>query len=77
MPDSAIELLVGKGFTPAEVIDYLSVEERGYTQTEWAEIRGISQSSVSENVSKAHEKLEANIPDHVLAQHRQRLSDGE
>ena len=50
--------LVEAGLSPAEAVDYHAVVTEGLTQTEWARRRGIAQSSVSENVSKARRKLE-------------------
>lgn len=49
--------LIERGCTPAEALDYYMVELGPHTQTSWAAIRGINQSSVSENISKAREKL--------------------
>lgn len=58
-PDSALsEELTEAGLTRMEAIDYHVVEREGLTQSEWAEKRGASQQSVSENVAKATEKLE-------------------
>lgn len=51
--------LVERGLTPAEAVDYHAVVEEGLSQTEWGQRRGIAQSSVSENVSKARRKLTA------------------
>lgn len=56
--EGLIELTRG-GCTPAEAVDYYMVEHRGMTQSAWADVRGIGQGSVSENVSKAHERLQA------------------
>lgn len=56
-PDSVLEGLFKQGLERAEAIDYHMVERNGLTQTEWAERRGIAQGSVSENVTKAKEKL--------------------
>jgi hypothetical protein len=44
--------------TPAEAVDYHAVEVEGYTQTEWAEKRGLDgHQSVGRNVRNAREKL--------------------
>jgi len=45
--------LVGVGLSCAEAVDYMATVIEGQTQTEWAEIRGVTQPTVSENVSKA------------------------
>lgn len=55
--DGPIVGLIESGCSPAEAIDYHAVEQRGLTQTEWADHRGVDQSTVSENVAKAREKL--------------------
>ena len=49
--------LVERGCSPAEAIDWYFVEVVGHSQTEWAAIRGVSQSAVSENVAKARRKV--------------------
>lgn len=49
--------LLEDGLSPAEAVDYYAVIVEGMTQTEWARKRGIAQGSVSENISKAQEKL--------------------
>lgn len=56
-PDSAVEGLMREGVERPHAIDYHIVECEGLTQTEWADMRGVDQSSVSENVSKARENL--------------------
>lgn len=45
--------LVEAGCTPAVALDYHAVEIDGWGQDNWADIRGVSQASVSENISKA------------------------
>jgi predicted RNA-binding Zn-ribbon protein involved in translation (DUF1610 family) len=57
-PDSALDDLFKQGLERAEAIDYHMVEVEGLSQTEWAEKTERRQPSVSENVSKAREKLE-------------------
>lgn len=54
----AIALLLRRGCSPAEAIDWFATEGGFWTQTEWANWRGVSQQNVSGNVSKAREKLE-------------------
>lgn len=58
-PDSATEDLMKQGVERIEAIDYHVVEREGLTQTEWAEKRDVDQSTVSENVAKAKNKLDA------------------
>lgn len=53
----AIALLVRRGCSPAEAIDWFATEDSYWSQTEWAKWRGVSQQNVSGNVSKAREKL--------------------
>lgn len=57
-PDSALEGLFKQGLERAEAIDYHMVEIEGLSQTEWADRKERGQPSVSENVSKAREKLD-------------------
>jgi hypothetical protein len=45
--------LVEVGCSPAAAMDYRAVEIAGRTQQEWADIRGIGQGSVSDNISAA------------------------
>lgn len=52
-----LSMLVSMGLSPAEALDFWMVEIRGKTQSSWAETRGVNQQSVSENISKAREKL--------------------
>ena len=56
--DQMIEL-VKHGCTPAQVLDYWMVEKEGLTQTTWAKVRQVDQSTVSENVTLAREALES------------------
>lgn len=51
--------LIKKGCSPAEALDYHMTKERGLSQTEWAEQRGVTDQTVSENIAKAREKLAA------------------
>lgn len=45
------------GLTPAEAVDYLAVQKAGRGTSEWANVRGITHSTVSGNVSSAKEKI--------------------
>jgi hypothetical protein len=56
-PMGDIERLIRAGCSPSEAVDYLMVEERGYTQSAWADVRSIGQSSVSGNVAGAKDEL--------------------
>lgn len=49
--------LIDAGCSSAEAVDYLMTHRTPVTQVEWAERRGITQQTVSENVSKARDKL--------------------
>ena len=49
--------LIARGLSPAEAVDYLMVEERGYRQTEWAAERGTFKQAVSKDVGQAAAKL--------------------
>ena len=44
--------LASKGEGAAAALDYYMVEERGYSESRWAEMRGVSQQAVSETVNK-------------------------
>lgn len=57
-PDAVLDDHFRQGLARYEAIDYYAVEIEGLTQTEWADRRGAAQQSVSENVSKAREKLD-------------------
>jgi hypothetical protein len=50
--------LVAAGASAAEALDYHMVENIGLTQTAWADERGVTQSTVSGNVSAAKQCLE-------------------
>jgi len=58
-PDSALDDLFKQGLERMEAIDYHIVEVERLSQTEWAEKTKRRQPSVSENVSKAREKLDS------------------
>ncbi len=46
------------GLTPAEAVDYYATEIEGFTQEEWAELRGLEgHQSVGRNVRVAREKI--------------------
>jgi len=51
-----IRHLIDQGCSPSEAIDYWFVDIEGFTQLAWAEIRDVSQQTVSENVLNAREK---------------------
>lgn len=55
--DEVLVGLIERGCTPAEALDYYMAEVGPETQTSWAETRGVSQQAVSENVTKARDKL--------------------
>lgn len=57
-PDTACEDLFKHGLERSQAIDYHMVEVEGLSQTEWAEKTERRQPTVSENVSKARDKLE-------------------
>lgn len=57
-PDAALEALFKHGLERAEAIDYHMVEREGLSQSEWGRRRGASQQAVSQNIAKAHAKLE-------------------
>lgn len=56
-PDSALADLFKQGLERAEAIDYHMTEIKDLSQNEWARRTDRAQPSVSENVSKAREKL--------------------
>jgi hypothetical protein len=53
----AIALLLRRGCSPAEVLDWFATKDQNWTQTDWSEFRGVSQQNVSGNVTKALETL--------------------
>lgn len=55
--DYYLSALVEGGCSPAEAMDYHAVEMVGRTQTEWADIRGVGQSTVSDNVNEAKREI--------------------
>jgi len=56
-PDSKTEDLRKRGLDRMEAIDYHLVKQEGINQSEWAEMTDRAQPTVSENVSKARDKL--------------------
>lgn len=51
--------LIESGLNPAKAIDYYMVEQKEISQTKWASMRNIDQSTVSNNVKKATRKLKS------------------
>ncbi len=51
-----IRHLIDRGCSPSEAVDYWFVDVEGFTQVAWAEIRDVSQQTVSENVLSARKK---------------------
>lgn len=54
---SRVQEVIERGASAAEAVDYLMTEERGLSQSIWAERRRISQQAVSKNVDGAREAL--------------------
>ena len=54
----AIALLLRRGCSPAEALDWFATKERHWTQTDWSTWRAVTQQNVSANVSRADEELE-------------------
>lgn len=54
----AIAMLLRRGCSPAEAIDWFATEDSNWSQSDWADWKGKNQSSVSENVAGAREELE-------------------
>lgn len=52
-----VALLLRRGASPAEALDWFATEENHWSQTEWAEWRGVSQQAVSDNVAEARAEL--------------------
>jgi hypothetical protein len=50
-------MLLWRGASPAEAVDFLATERKGMSQTDWSEFRGVSQQNVSGNVSQAKDAL--------------------
>lgn len=46
------------GMSPAEALDYWMVENRQFSQVEWADIRDRSQQAISKNITGARENLD-------------------
>lgn len=59
-PDSALEDLLKQGLERYQAIDYHMVENEGLSQTEWADRVGKTQQTVSKNVARAKDQLDAN-----------------
>lgn len=53
----ALALLLRRGCSPAEAVDWYAAGEGNWSQSEWARWRGVSQQNVSGNISKAREGL--------------------
>ena len=53
----ALALLIRRGCSPAEALDWFATEDQNWTQTDWSNWRGRSQQNVSGNVSGAREEL--------------------
>jgi hypothetical protein len=53
----AIALLVRRGCSPAEALDWFATKDQNWTQTEWGDWRDRSQQNISGNVSQASEEL--------------------
>lgn len=53
----AMALLVRRGCSPAEALDWFATTEQNWAQTEWSDWRGRSQQNVSKNVSGARDAL--------------------
>lgn len=60
MADDVIELIAEHSglLSPAQAVDYVAVEGRGYTQAEWAQCRGVTQQAISKSVAQARDVLE-------------------
>jgi len=56
-PEGELTQLIRAGCSPAEALDYHMVEQEGWTQSAWADVRDIGQQSVSENIAKARATL--------------------
>lgn len=57
-PDNDITRLIRQGCTPPEAIDYHMVEQKNWSQNGWKAVRGVTQSTISQNIAKAKEKVE-------------------
>lgn len=55
--DTVIEALTSMGASPAAAVDYYMVEIEDRAQTDWAENRGVDQSTVAKNVQAAEKVL--------------------
>lgn len=56
--DRLEELVRDHGLTPAQAVDYVAVEHRGLSQSEWARRRDTSQSNVSDRVGTARDQID-------------------
>jgi len=56
--EQRVQELLALGLSTSVALDYVNTVEGDYTQTQWSTIRGVDQSTVSENVSKARRKLD-------------------
>lgn len=56
--EHVIRGLIEAGASPPVALDAAMIRSLGFTQTEWAGVRGVDQSTVSENVRKAREVLD-------------------
>lgn len=55
---SILEKELNHGLTPAEAVDLIAVEKADRSNKDWAtDVRGVSESAVSGNVSQAREKI--------------------
>ena len=57
--DYALRAVIEAGASPSEAIDYCMTKIAGLGQTDWAAERGVDQSTISGNVSKAKSRLSA------------------
>jgi len=53
----AIALLLRRGCSPAEAIDWFATEDQQWTQTDWGAWRQRSQQNISGNVAQARDEL--------------------
>ncbi|SIR99871.1 hypothetical protein SAMN05421858_5073 [Haladaptatus litoreus] len=52
-----LETLLRSGLSASEALDYWATTKKGYSQSEWADIRGKSRQAVNKNVKNAERKL--------------------
>jgi hypothetical protein len=48
---------LARGLSPAEAVDYIAVDKAGRANKDWAGVRGVSDSTVSGNISQAREQI--------------------